>query len=175
MRRSTLILSVALTVLLVCLAIFVFVIRPSFLHKDEGEKYTKAPDFSLPDASGNMVSLSDVEGKVTIVNFWASWSPYSKDELGALVRLKREYGSDVAIVALNRDVNPADGRAYLESLQLGEELLFVYDSDDAYFKKVSGFAVPETLFLKENKDIFYHKHGPMTYDEMKVHVETMLQ
>lgn len=175
MRRSTLILGVALLVLLLCVGVYFFGVRPSTTSQYEAENLVRAPEFSLPDASGNVISLSDVEGKVTIINFWASWSPYSKDELSALVQLKKEYGDDIAIVALNRDHNPAEGKAYLESLQLGDELLFVYDKNDEYFKKVSGFAVPETLFLIENEDIFYHKHGPMSYDEMKEQVVTVLQ
>jgi cytochrome oxidase Cu insertion factor (SCO1/SenC/PrrC family) len=32
-----------------------------------------APDFTLPDLEGNEVSLSDFEGKVVLVNFWATW------------------------------------------------------------------------------------------------------
>lgn len=32
-----------------------------------------APDFALPDLEGNEVRLSDFEGKVVLVNFWATW------------------------------------------------------------------------------------------------------
>jgi thiol-disulfide isomerase/thioredoxin len=175
MRRSKLILSVTLLVLILCVGLYFFVIRSSVTSPYETEDLLQAPAFSLPDASGNILSLSDIEGKVTIIHFWASWSPYSKEELTSLVQLKKEYGDAIAIVALNRDHSPAEGKAYLESLQLGDALLFVYDKDDTYFKKVSGYAVPETLFLIENENIFYHQHGPMKYDEMKAQVMTVLQ
>ena len=32
-----------------------------------------APDFSLPDVNGEYHSLSDYEGQVVLINFWASW------------------------------------------------------------------------------------------------------
>jgi len=32
-----------------------------------------APDFTLPDLDGNLVSLSDFRGKKTLVFIWASW------------------------------------------------------------------------------------------------------
>lgn len=32
-----------------------------------------APDFTLPDLEGNELSLSDLEGQVVLVNFWATW------------------------------------------------------------------------------------------------------
>jgi hypothetical protein len=35
---------------------------------------TMAPDFTLNDASGQPVTLSDFRGKVVLVNFWATWS-----------------------------------------------------------------------------------------------------
>jgi thiol-disulfide isomerase/thioredoxin len=175
MRRSTLIVSASLVVLLVCAGAYVFLIRPMLLKNKGDEGFAKAPSFSLPDASGNLISLSNMQGKVTVVNFWASWSPYSKDELTALVRLKKEFGDDVSVIALNRDANPNEGKAYLVSMQLGEDLLFVYDKDDEYFKKVNGFAVPETLFLIGNEDVYFQKHGPMTYDEMKEQIVAILQ
>jgi len=34
---------------------------------------TKAPDFTLPDASGKMVSLSSLQGKWVVLDFWGSW------------------------------------------------------------------------------------------------------
>lgn len=34
---------------------------------------TKAPDISLPDANGTMINLSSLQGKVVLLDFWASW------------------------------------------------------------------------------------------------------
>ncbi len=150
----------------------------SHKHNNVSEENIKtteiAPEFNLPDAIGNNISLSEVEGKLKIINFWASWSPYSKDELSALVQLKKEYGKDLAIVALNRDVNPAEGEVFLESLKLDNVIVFIYDKNDVYFKKVGGYAMPETLFLDRDSSILMHKHGPMSYDEMNVQIQQFL-
>ncbi len=34
---------------------------------------SKAPDISLPDASGQIINLSSLQGKVVLLDFWASW------------------------------------------------------------------------------------------------------
>jgi peroxiredoxin len=34
---------------------------------------SKAPDISLPDANGQIIKLSSLQGKVVLLDFWASW------------------------------------------------------------------------------------------------------
>jgi peroxiredoxin len=138
------------------------------------EVFVTAPEFSLPGMDGNPVALGDVSAEVRVVNFWASWSPYSSNELRDFARLKDAYGDRVAIIALSRDTNIEDGRTFVRALGLGEGVTFVFDQEDAYFKKVRGFAVPETLFLDENENIRHHAHGPLTYEVMQQVVERLL-
>jgi len=138
------------------------------------ESTAQVPDFSLPDATGRQVVLSQVDAPLKIVNFWASWSPYSREELPALARLQQEYKGQVAVVALNRDTVPADGRAFLASLGLGDALVFAYDANDEYFKEVGGYNMPETMFVDRNGMILAHIHGPMEYNTMKAHVDRLL-
>jgi len=175
MYRFRFVIGGALVVLVIGGLVLLYI---SFLRdsKDSEESaLLQAPDFSLPDASGKSISLETLEGDVRVLTFWASWSPYSRDELTSLCKLKEEYGDKVSVAALNRDTNPADGRAYLESLGLGEVLVFVYDQQDEYFKEVNGYAMPETLFLDADAKIVAHQHGPMTYEEMRAQIDSMLQ
>ncbi|NLA75441.1 MAG: TlpA family protein disulfide reductase, partial [Deltaproteobacteria bacterium] len=46
-----------------------------------------APDFTLPDLDGRMVSLSSFKGKVVIVNIWATWCPPCVAETPSLDKL----------------------------------------------------------------------------------------
>lgn len=174
-RRLTLLVGAIAVLIAVCGAVYFLSTQKGIFFKDSEEGVVKAPNFVLPDALGNMVSLEDIDSEVVVINFWASWSPYAKDELPALVALKKEYGSDITIVGLNRDYNPKEGQAFLESLSLGEDLVFVYDTNDEYYKKVSGYAMPETIFLNEKGDIVAQIHGPATFEQMKEQVSIILQ
>ena len=60
----------------------------------------KAPQFELKDIKGRTVRLSDYEGKVVLINFWATWCPPCRAEMPDLVKLQREHGKDLQIIGI---------------------------------------------------------------------------
>jgi len=50
------------------------------------------PEFSLPDQEGVTHKLSKWDGKVLIINFWATWCPPCRKETPAFVELQDQYG-----------------------------------------------------------------------------------
>jgi len=68
-----------------------------------------APDFTAQDVTGKMVKLSDLRGKVVLINFWASWCGLCKTEKPALRAMADEMVSDdFVVVALASDHSWAD-------------------------------------------------------------------
>ncbi len=65
----------------------------------------KAPDFSAPNTDGNMVSLKESLGKVTIIDFWASWCGPCRQENPNVVALYNEFhakGLNIIGVSLDK-------------------------------------------------------------------------
>lgn len=65
-----------------------------------------APDISLPNPDGKQMRLSDLKGKVVLVDFWASWCGPCRKENPNVVRLYNKYknkGFDVFSVSLDQD------------------------------------------------------------------------
>jgi peroxiredoxin len=65
----------------------------------------RRPDFTLPDTAGVPRAVSEFDGKLLIVNFWATWCPPCLEEIPAFVRLQQDYaahGVQFLGVALDR-------------------------------------------------------------------------
>lgn len=60
-----------------------------------------APDFTAALTDGSELTLSEQQGKVVLLNFWATWCGPCVREMPAFEKLYGEYGEDVAILAVN--------------------------------------------------------------------------
>lgn len=109
----------------------------------------EAPDFTMTDAEGNSVKLSDFEGKPVVLNFWASWCPPCKGEMPEFEKLWKEMGDDVSFIMLNATDGGREteekARKYIA--EQGFEFPVYYDLGQgaAYVYGIS--SLPTTLFI----------------------------
>lgn len=86
----------------------------------EGERRAA---FELPDLNGDERHVSQWDGEVIVLNFWATWCKPCRDEMPMLDALQRDYGAkglQVLGVALDE---PAAARAFVEELGIGYPIL----------------------------------------------------
>ena len=82
-----------------------------------GQKFT---DFEVPVGDGTVQKLSDYvgKGKVTLVDFWASWCGPCRAEIPNIKSLKAKYGDKFDVVGVAVWDNPDDTRKAMEQLEI---------------------------------------------------------
>lgn len=80
-----------------------------------------APDFTLDLLGGGQVTLSDLRGKVVLVNFWASWCPPCRAEMPAIEKVYRSFkplGLEVLAVNVTNQDSETAADAFARNLGL---------------------------------------------------------
>jgi len=123
---------------------------------------TKAPNFSLPDTKGNIVSLGDfAEAPTLLVVFMCNHCPYVKYILSDLVRLVKEYQTKgVAVVGINSNdfANfPEDSPEMMANIakKTGFTFPYLFDETQEVAKAYRAACTPDFfLFDKERKLVY---------------------
>lgn len=119
-----------------------------------------APDFELLTFSGDTYQLSDLRGKVVVINFWASWCESCKPEAKDLEDAFQSYLSRGDVVFLGVDYVDTEP----EALAYLEEFGITYPNGPDLKTKISQAyrirGVPETFVIDQNGTIAHLQIGP---------------
>ncbi len=139
---------------------------------DSGEsEKMMAPDFTVYDADGEEVKLSDYIGRPIVLNFWASWCSPCKSEMPVLEAAYKE-NTDVVFMM----VNLTGGRETLESAKAfladsGYTFPVYFDTELSAASAYYATSIPLTYFINGKGEIIANYLGPVTENIMKQGIE----
>lgn len=138
---------------------------------------TTVEESPFRDLSGEPITLDQFEGRVLVVNSWASWCPFCRDELPRLAEIARSYADeDVTVLAINREESKEQAERFLNSIDADlSGITFVLDTEDVFYESIAGFTMPETVFYDRAGEIVVHKRGDLGQSELRQHVDAVLQ
>jgi len=106
------------------------------------------PEFSAASLAGETISSESLGGRVTVIDFWATWCQPCVEEFDTMRRIDDRHGADVTLLGVNLDsseeLSADDLRAWIAQRELrGEQL---HDGRSWESEMVSSFGVKEIPF-----------------------------
>lgn len=129
----------------------------------------RAADFPLNDVAGARVSLSQLRGRVVIVNLWASWCPPCRAEMPELQRFADAYAKrGVAVVGVNQGESAQRAREFAQSLKIRFPIWL--DERQVYGRAYTALGLPTTVVVGRDGTIVRGFDGPLTFGELQAAV-----
>ncbi len=134
------------------------------------------PDFSIADLDGRMRSISEWDGKVVLINFWATWCLPCLTEIPELLELQNNYGEQglqVIGIALQK---PEEVSSFVAEhnmtypVMAGEaEVIVIAES---YGNRIG--ALPYTAIINRDGTVAFTRAGPISREEVQDLIEDLL-
>ncbi|HBG5343757.1 TPA: redoxin family protein [Clostridioides difficile] len=149
-------------------------------NNDKGsndEDRIKSIDFTLTDQYGKTHKLSDYEGKVVFLNFWATWCPPCKEEMPHIEQLYKDYNKNNEDVVILGVASPNLGREgsrehvvnFLK--EQGYTFPVVLDEDGALAYQYGINAFPTTFIIDKEGYVTQYIPGAMDKETMASFIE----
>ena len=133
-----------------------------------------APDFALPGLYETAAGLTrqDLDGRVTLVNFFASWCAPCREEHPQLMALARR--PSVALDGIAYKDKPEESRRFLD--RLGNPFGHIgVDRDGTTAIDFGVYGVPETYVVDGTGHIRYRHVGPLTAEDVKEKILPLIE
>jgi len=122
------------------------------------------PDFTFTDINGEQKSASDFEGKIIILNFWASWCAPCIKEFPNLLDIAKTNKDTVILIALSSDLDEAAIQKFITKGKAMESFngldfnatnihIALDKNQQITAGKFSTFKLPETLIIDRNQNL----------------------
>ena len=133
-----------------------------------------APGWELKNLAGQPVKLSDFEGKVVLLNFWATWCPPCRDEIPDLVSLQQQYSPrGLVVVGIAMD---GKGAAIVQPFAKKMEINYPLVIGDQKTAEAYGGieALPTTFIIDRKGNVVAQQKGAVDRGSFEASIKPLL-
>jgi len=147
---------------------------PENFHLKSANERKATPDFSLKDATGAVVKLSDFKGKVVLLNFWATWCGPCKIEIPWFMDFQKTYKDrDFAVLGVSMDEDGWDSvKPYIEQHKMNYQVVIGNDQISQLFGSIE--SLPTTLVIDREGRIASMHVGLVAKNTYQKEIELLL-
>lgn len=121
----------------------------------------------LRDTQGNIISKPGFKGKVTVINFWATWCPPCIREIPSLNRLKQKMqGMPFELISINYAEEEASIKDFMRQVHVNFPVLL--DHDGAFAQRWKVISYPSTFIIDPEGNIRYGVNAAIEWDNPEV-------
>ncbi|MGR9115600.1 MAG: TlpA family protein disulfide reductase [Gammaproteobacteria bacterium] len=165
-----------LFILAAVLALAGGVLAQHFIGSESQTNSAEVPAFNFPDLEGTIHSLPEWDGKVIIVNFWATWCPPCRKEIPEFVALQKQYGDKglqfIGIAIEEKE--PVD--EFIDFIEINYPILIGADRGIELAQQLGNTigAVPFSVVLDRQGRIVHRQPGEFTKKDIVKIIEPLL-
>ena len=124
----------------------------------------QAPDFTGELIDGTSITLSELQGKPVIINFWATWCGPCVKEMPAFERLKDDFGDKIGIIAVNCGDDAGTVKDFVE--ENGYTFPVVLDEEYSISMLYPTNSIPYTVVVDAEGKVTHISTGALDADTM---------
>ena len=132
-----------------------------------------APDFEIGLLDGGTLRLSELLGKVVVLNFWASWCPPCRAEMPAFQSISQEY-ADQGVVFVGVAVSDTEDDAGGFMAQAGVTYPLGLDTTGDISKEYMVVVMPTTYFINREGEVVRKLSGAANQGALRIFLSGQL-
>ena len=163
MKKNTLLIIIASVI-----ALSGGIISQRLLTTDRPQTAPAAIEFSLPDLSGKQRNIKEWQGKILIINFWATWCPPCLKEIPEFIKIQDEFADKgLQFIGIAIDEKSAV-EEYLNTLAINYPQLIAGDTGITLSHQLGNIvnAVPFTLIVNQQGQIIHRQPGELSREKI---------